>query len=109
MQPVETPHDRKVDFRHRARQIVDARLADAARPAGCRSEEHTSELQSLTKLVCRLLLEKTNGRTTSRCWRGILYARFPPLTAGDRKRSAMMPSRPWCASCGGAMCVRCAT
>src|SRR6202023_4416365 len=25
----------------------------------CRSEEHTSELQSLTKLVCRLLLEKT--------------------------------------------------
>src|SRR5437016_7562115 len=26
-----------------------------------RSEEHTSELQSLTKLVCRLLLEKTNN------------------------------------------------
>src|SRR5262249_62191279 len=25
-----------------------------------RSEEHTSELQSLTNLVCRLLLEKTN-------------------------------------------------
>src|SRR5438046_7326933 len=25
-----------------------------------RSEEHTSELQSLTKLVCRLLLEKKN-------------------------------------------------
>src|SRR5258706_7202724 len=28
-----------------------------ARPEG-RSEEHTSELQSLTNLVCRLLLEK---------------------------------------------------
>src|SRR5438093_6619026 len=27
-------------------------------PAGNRSEEHTSELQSLTNLVCRLLLEK---------------------------------------------------
>src|SRR5437016_7541240 len=27
-----------------------------------RSEEHTSELQSLTKLVCRLLLEKKNKR-----------------------------------------------
>src|SRR5258706_7343226 len=27
-----------------------------------RSEEHTSELQSLTNLVCRLLLEKKNGR-----------------------------------------------
>src|SRR5438093_10206167 len=26
--------------------------------AGFRSEEHTSELQSLTNLVCRLLLEK---------------------------------------------------
>src|SRR5262249_61938368 len=26
--------------------------------AGARSEEHTSELQSLTNLVCRLLLEK---------------------------------------------------
>src|SRR5438046_8626395 len=29
-----------------------------------RSEEHTSELQSLTNLVCRLLLEKKKKRTT---------------------------------------------
>src|SRR5438093_13142275 len=29
-----------------------------ARPVLARSEEHTSELQSLTNLVCRLLLEK---------------------------------------------------
>src|SRR5438093_4751563 len=29
-----------------------------APPAIARSEEHTSELQSLTNLVCRLLLEK---------------------------------------------------
>src|SRR2546427_6920333 len=28
------------------------------RPAGMRSEEHTSELQSQSNLVCRLLLEK---------------------------------------------------
>src|SRR5437016_11688638 len=28
-----------------------------------RSEEHTSELQSLTNLVCRLLLEKKNKHT----------------------------------------------
>jgi len=28
-----------------------------------RSEEHTSELQSLTNLVCRLLLEKNNKTT----------------------------------------------
>src|SRR5262249_61644882 len=30
---------------------------------GRRSEEHTSELQSLTNLVCRLLLEKKMQRT----------------------------------------------
>src|SRR5437016_8506364 len=29
-----------------------------------RSEEHTSELQSLTNLVCRLLLEKKKSRST---------------------------------------------
>src|SRR5438046_6747800 len=29
-----------------------------SRDLGARSEEHTSELQSLTNLVCRLLLEK---------------------------------------------------
>src|SRR5262249_58605320 len=29
-----------------------------------RSEEHTSELQSLTNLVCRLLLEKKKQQTT---------------------------------------------
>src|SRR5256885_10271080 len=32
--------------------------ATRARPAGTRSEEHTSELQSPCNLVCRLLLEK---------------------------------------------------
>src|SRR5258705_6985873 len=32
---------------------------------GHRSEEHTSELQSLRHLVCRLLLEKKNKKTYS--------------------------------------------
>src|SRR5207244_13640411 len=31
---------------------------------GCRSEEHTSELQSPDHLVCRLLLEKKKYKTT---------------------------------------------
>src|SRR3712207_8902768 len=31
----------------------------------CRSEEHTSELQSRQYLVCRLLLEKKNGKASS--------------------------------------------
>src|SRR2546422_6267364 len=32
-------------------------------PAGARSEEHTSELQSRLHLVCRLLLEKKKNMT----------------------------------------------
>src|SRR5438093_5448395 len=31
------------------------------------SEEHTSELQSLTNLVCRLLLEKKKTRSSNHC------------------------------------------
>src|SRR5438046_6964440 len=39
-----------------ARELI--RDARSQRPHFDRSEEHTSELQSLTNLVCRLLLEK---------------------------------------------------
>src|SRR5438034_8503296 len=46
--------------------ITTGRSADAARrDASKRSEEHTSELQSHSELVCRLLLEKKNGRSPS--------------------------------------------
>src|SRR5688572_32098309 len=40
--------------------------------AAPRSEEHTSELQSQSNLVCRLLLEKKkySGSTTSNSWHG---------------------------------------
>src|SRR5688572_31932779 len=47
--------------RHGAAQAATPRHGRvAARPADCvdRSEEHTSELQSQSNLVCRLLLEK---------------------------------------------------
>src|SRR5262249_61634218 len=37
---------------------VDTGLHTGRSPKDKRSEEHTSELQSLTNLVCRLLLEK---------------------------------------------------
>src|SRR5258706_9190904 len=47
--------------------------AEAAPQSGAaaqnRSEEHTSELQSLTNLVCRLLLEKKKNK----CDRGPMY------------------------------------
>src|SRR5438093_7945158 len=38
------------------------RHRDQHRNRAGRSEEHTSELQSLTNLVCRLLLEKKNNK-----------------------------------------------
>src|SRR5205823_14196492 len=44
---------------HHLHDIEDLVLLAAAGPAGAaRSEEHTSELQSLAYLVCRPLLEK---------------------------------------------------
>src|SRR2546427_4859917 len=36
--------------------------------AGLRSEEHTSELQSQSNLVCRLLLEKKKKKTTAKLY-----------------------------------------
>src|SRR6266404_7177244 len=38
--------------------------SSSTRSAGLRSEEHTSELQSLAYLVCRLLLEKKKKKQT---------------------------------------------
>src|SRR5438045_5508111 len=46
---------------------VDGRAAAVAEVGAERSEEHTSELQSLRHLVCRLLLEKKKTK--------ILYSR----------------------------------
>src|SRR2546425_9762271 len=37
-----------------------------SRPSGPRSEEHTSELQSLAYLVCRLLLEKKKKKSQNK-------------------------------------------
>src|SRR5688572_31974198 len=52
--------------------VVDLELLGAAGErldrlgAGDRSEEHTSELQSQSNLVCRLLLEKKKNHNTTR-------------------------------------------
>src|SRR2546430_11661672 len=50
-------------YKGSGRAGVAAKDSRSRRPAvvvgsGCRSEEHTSELQSQSNLVCRLLLEK---------------------------------------------------
>src|SRR2546427_7892115 len=41
--------------------------AHALRPRAARSEEHTSELQSQSNLVCRLLLEKKKKKNNYIC------------------------------------------
>src|SRR5438046_278590 len=52
--------------RPRGRQeAVEGRRRADSQPAPDRSEEHTSELQSLTNLVCRLLLEKKKNRNAT--------------------------------------------
>src|SRR5205823_14159509 len=48
-------------YRNLSLALKPGRLTVLTGPSGCgRSEEHTSELQSLAYLVCRLLLEKKN-------------------------------------------------
>src|SRR3712207_7807138 len=44
--------------------VARAALAATAATACCRSEEHTSELQSRQYLVCRLLLEKKTASSS---------------------------------------------
>src|SRR5437016_8249985 len=61
------------------RRIVEETLVEGASVARValshgvnanqRSEEHTSELQSLTNLVCRLLLEKKKTRQDTKTYR----------------------------------------
>src|SRR2546423_10074593 len=59
---IDALHERPFDVRVVGRQ---GRVAFEARIQIRRSEEHTSELQSLAYLVCRLLLEKTEDHTCS--------------------------------------------
>src|SRR3712207_6887624 len=52
-----TQHSRDNDGHNRHRYVA-AQLFRDTHTDSCRSEEHTSELQSRQYLVCRLLLEK---------------------------------------------------
>src|SRR3712207_7472528 len=45
-------------------QVIAPAGQDTAGWPGCRSEEHTSELQLRQYLVCRLLLEKKNKKSS---------------------------------------------
>src|ERR1035438_10792582 len=52
-------------------------------PVAMRSEEHTSELQSLRHLVCRLLLEKKKNKHKNTTNTRTRIARRPPLSKRD--------------------------
>src|SRR2546425_8163865 len=57
----------------------DRRIAYCAPRPGPRSEEHTSELQSLAYLVCRLLLEKKKKTAQLRRELGVYRETTQPL------------------------------
>src|SRR2546430_11692017 len=53
-------------FRAEADAAIAVRLVAHVDHSGSRSEEHTSELQSQSNLVCRLLLEKKKKTKTDK-------------------------------------------
>src|SRR2546428_9484306 len=70
--PTHGPKVRHTTDRRRARAGAFRLPARARRRSVVRSEEHTSELQSRSDLVCRLLLEK---KKTADAWRRALMSR----------------------------------
>src|SRR2546428_7503463 len=71
--------DHEGDHLARPRALAPPRRGDPAAPLGPgdrrrRSEEHTSELQSRSDLVCRLLLEKKKKKERHHC---SIRARLP--------------------------------
>src|SRR2546430_12655970 len=69
---------------HQPRPPVRAR----ARPPDPRSEEHTSELQSQSNLVCRLLLEKKKSQASSRLATSLNQAAAVRITPSERNNAA---------------------
>src|SRR5258706_5677331 len=60
-------------------KLIDLDIESAAKEQ--RSEEHTSELQSLTNLVCRLLLEKKKKRQKHRDLSGYKHVQAITIAA----------------------------
>src|SRR5699024_12230849 len=56
-------------------EMVTMRLVCCPTSLRCRSEEHTSELQSRFDLVCRLLLEKKNSTVPRAVWWRVAVSR----------------------------------
>src|SRR2546430_16597371 len=72
--PISQPCQDSGHCRERPRDAVRVAEPRGAREVLRRSEEHTSELQSQSNLVCRLLLEKKKTSTTLDMRRLHLYS-----------------------------------
>src|SRR2546427_2055032 len=72
--PVDT-HGHEID-RGRCQEIGSRAWQAGERGIACRSEEHTSELQSQSNLVCRLLLEKKKKKKGFDCYQSITSFRI---------------------------------
>src|SRR5262249_60095516 len=78
LRPCATRRKRPHHRRPSRSEFPHSRAREGRRWCGRRSEEHTSELQSLTNLVCRLLLEKKKKKiikkyTIDSCPRQYIY------------------------------------
>src|SRR2546427_3422501 len=73
------------------RDLLGLEPVETALGVQFRSEEHTSELQSQSNIVCRLLLEKKNdsnrSRTATQLRSGLHTGRCPGYQAGDKLSS----------------------
>src|SRR5258706_2107504 len=69
----------------RRRDMAPARIVKEGR-----SEEHTSELQSLTNLVCRLLLEKKKKKLPHPLTLSEHLSNFSGILTLDRERPASL-------------------
>src|SRR5438034_330164 len=91
-------------WRDQSEKTVEMKVSEAPdeREARERSEEHTSELQSHSDLVCRLLLEKKNtnrDRLRSPRSPSPVAAWFPRGPRAASTRPCSWPRRRRCAAC----------
>src|SRR3989440_5323997 len=64
---------------------MESAKASNKAPTAARSEEHTSELQSRSDLVCRLLLEKKKKRRQPTCQHANSEQHSDPHADGQRR------------------------
>src|SRR5205814_10637273 len=72
-------------------ELEDRGLEVPARGVEPRSEEHTSELQSLRHLVCRLLLEKKKKKTKTQHIQPQTQLPLPPMVTPPTVLASILP------------------